>query len=222
MKLYNHVLIQPSKDNTLIEGVEVENLYDKGKNVPITGYVKAAPTSLVCKHREFKEADKPPKTSLSIRKTQAATRGTMEWETVNEVQKGDFVVFKYINMIDTEVERILEKGVIMPYQDLYCKIGTDGTVTPLNGYILFEADEEETDVLSIKMVKDNLSIGTVRHVGTPNTAYMYHDYSTPSVKEGDKVVVMSNKVTMLESPVHQKLFGCTLWAVHPIFIVSKI
>lgn len=219
MNLTNMVLISPSQDNTLIEGLQIANIYDVGKNVAVTGIVKVAPTNLVCNHAEFKRIDALPKNVHTILDVKQTTSNSMDWETLNEVEAGDFVVFKYLNLIG-EVNNT-EGGVLMPYQDLYCKI-KDDIVTPLNGHVFFKADFNKSDVQGLREQKQNIAVGTITHVGTPNTAYMYDNGHIPHVKVGDRCFFDANQVTMLESPAHEKLFGQSLWAIQPIDIIGLI
>lgn len=185
----------------------IDNTYEPEKHVVLVGTVEALPQQLSYSDR----GDKLP------------------WITQMELQIGDRVVMHYLgvfNCISNERRHFIKEGentwIFIKYQLIYAVI-REGTIIPVNGYILVEPSEDPEKVRlqnqaresGIELVDFNektrthVNYGKVAYVGKPNTLYYEKRKCDDDVdvSPGDLVILKKVRDIPVEYEYHAKLDG---------------
>lgn len=185
---YNYVLIRPEEDNSEWNGML---LGDSQLNNNVFGEILAVPRNLRFEKRRGSRSEREKE--LFQRKNAAS----VEYGTEIEVKKGDIVVFYQ----HSGRERVLGGLLLMPYDQLVCKVGEN--LVPLNGNVLVEVEETVMDGQKGAVTNGE---GVVYAVGKRNSGYMFSDRRDLfDPKVGDGVYFKPSAGYPLEVEAHRRL-----------------
>lgn len=224
---FNYVLIKPDKEfsSYQIDGVETGiktglEIDSAGQRLSVCGTVVSVPQTLIF-NREKLDKLKLNFTNdkFAISQLTHLKSSSMLFDVPIELNVGDRVYFSYLEHYSTyESNRYIEQHdgqdlLFVSYDSLYVRV-RDGEVYPLNGYVLFEKEQEPIDdsgliVLENKKQDKDLAVGVAISTGCLCNRYL--DYpedleDKDEIKTKDKFLYKTYRANLLEWNLHRTLF----------------
>lgn len=213
----NYVLVKPDPGNhkvRLKSGAELflDTSYEKEKHAVTSGIVVKVPERLI----HYKEH--------GIAK--------LDFVTDQEVQIGDRIIYHYMQAIDNmQRSRYIESdGVVyflIKYDSIFCTLRDPlvseltgepvetgwKIITPVNGYVFVEADEEELPSTSLiipdmMLHRKSQVSGIIRYIGSPLQGYRdYPEWGADKdeLRIGQRVLFSKLDSIPLQYPLHQTI-----------------
>lgn len=204
----NHVLVLPDESFLSRGGIAIGDEYDPMKHVAVTGEVLGVGPYLYCKSllEALSKGPQDPYSQFS-HLSSMCNEFSMPFDTIDEINIGDRVMFHYINHLvaqDEGVDIFIEgrQVLLIPRYQLYMKLFP---LTPLNGYVFIEPDERVQENIFINKGDSTPGIGVVKFSGL---RYLSLLDPTPTglihPRQGDRVVYKSSAPSV-EYKYHQVL-----------------
>lgn len=214
----NKVLILPDGHFNKDGDFELFDAFEPAKHFSVMGTIMVLPEKLLYYGKEVAELRKNrnPETTRQIQEMMGRS---MEFgTTIGDAQVGDRVAFRFMNHLNAIEEGSwvdmygLGKALLIDWDQLYCRIGKEGNMIMLNGWIMVEPIEhtleEMTDSAGILVLQKDIKkpgVGIVRIIGEPNFGDTSGGDMGPDVNVGDVVLFRHSNNVPIEWAYHKVL-----------------
>lgn len=199
-KTPNKILVKPTRGSDEINlpgGIKIcmDSRFGKEKHAPTTGIIKGLCKKLIT--------------------------SKMPWETENELQLNDYIVYSYESAMyameemhgRTIIDEDGEVYFIIDYEDIFL-VEREKNILPVNGYILASPIEEKTAAFFeiVKENKNSARFACIEYIGNPNKKYIFSGKTREDVfdcsctlKKGDIIVFNRDSDIPVEYPLHRSI-----------------
>ena len=210
----NYVAILPDTSFQSIGDIEVVDVFNPHLNYRVTGKVVACCDKL--QYNGYEKLTVPTDNEYDLAYHRELVSHSTEWHTDLEVEIGDTVYFRLVNLLEPSDPKYSDQTIIidgevsilMPYIDLIAKVEGD-RLHPLNGYILVEPIIHDNNIGIFEVPeKRSVTEGVVKFVGKPNAHYILYPEASDmlNVQVGNKVAYPKTSPVRIETESY-KQFG---------------
>lgn len=210
----NYIAILPDKPIESVLNFEIGDMFNPHLHKKVTGTVVAMCDKLC--YWGYKKLKLPTDNEYDLAQHREISEHTLEWDTDLDVQIGDKVYFRLVNILEPNDPKYYdfttivngETAILMQYSELIAKIECENLV-PLNGYVLVEPIINNNNIGTFEVPSSrSITEGVVKFVGKPNRHYLFYPELSDDLdlKVGDRIAYPKTAPVRLETEGYRQ-FG---------------